>query len=173
MNALRNAAVGLVALALLVSAAVGGGGLFDLAAPASGDAWTAAYEANDRSIGAAAERAVAGPRTVESPHGEATVRYDADGVPHIDAENERALYYAVGYVQARDRLFQMDLQRRLMRGQLAAAFGAQAVESDRFYRQMDFAAAAEASWAEVEGTPNPRRGRRPTRCSSGSSSPGS
>ena len=152
MNALRNAAVGLVALALLVSAAVGGG-LFDLAAPASGDAWTAAYEANDRSIGAAAERAVAGPRTVESPHGEATVRYDADGVPHIDAENERALYYAVGYVQARDRLFQMDLQRRLMRGQLAAAFGAQAVESDRFYRQMDFAAAAEASWAEVEGTP--------------------
>jgi len=152
MDALRSLAVSLVALALLVSAAVGGGGVLSLAAPGSGSAWTAAYDANDRSLGAQAERAVAGPKTVESPYGQATVRYDERGVPHVEAENERALYYAVGYVQARDRLFQMDLQRRLMRGNLSAAFGEATVASDRFHRKMDFAGAANASWEQIEGT---------------------
>ncbi|MFC7233762.1 penicillin acylase family protein [Halosegnis marinus] len=152
MDSLRGAAVSVVALAILVSAAVGGGGYLSLAAPASGDAWAPAYGANDGSVGEQATRAVAGARTVESPYGPATVRIDDDGVPHIEAESEGALYYAVGYVQARDRLFQMDIQRRLMRGQTAEIAGEAAVESDRFYRQMGFADAAEASWDEVEGT---------------------
>jgi penicillin amidase len=95
---------------------------------------------------------VTGPETVENPHGEATVRYDEDGVPHVTASNGRALAFAVGYVQARDRLFQMDLQRRLMAGNLSAAFGADAVDSDRFHRQVGFEEAARASWEAVRET---------------------
>ncbi|WP_255195926.1 penicillin acylase family protein [Halorarius litoreus] len=152
MTRYRNVAVSLLAVALLASVAVGGGSFLQLAAPASGDAWAAAYGANGGSLGDQADRGVTGATTVASPYGDATVRLDADGVPHITAENEQALAFAVGYVQARDRLFQMDLQRRLMRGQLAEAFGERAVESDRFHRQMDFASAAEASWAAVEDT---------------------
>jgi penicillin amidase len=74
-------------------------------------------------------------------------------VPHVSAENERALYFAVGYVQARDRLFQMDLQRRLIGGRLSEVVGERALESDRFHRSLDFEGAAEASWERVRKTP--------------------
>ncbi|WP_204282269.1 penicillin acylase family protein, partial [Serratia marcescens] len=45
------------------------------------------------------------------------------GVPHIVAENEKALAFAVGYEHAKDRLFQMDLHRRMMKCQLSELFG--------------------------------------------------
>ena len=47
------------------------------------------------------------------------VRYDERGVPHIQAQNEADLYRALGYVHAQDRLFQMEMLRRLSRGELA------------------------------------------------------
>lgn len=92
------------------------------------------------------------PRAVESSHGTATLRYDDAGVPNITAANEAALYFAVGYAQGADRLFQLDLQRRQMRGQLSAVVGEPTVASDRFHRQMDFAGAAAATWAAAEGS---------------------
>jgi penicillin amidase len=92
------------------------------------------------------------PDTVSSPHGNATVTYDDHGVPHVEADAEPAAYYAVGFVQAADRLFEMDLVRRLMDGRLAAAVGARALDSDRFNAKMDFRGAAEASAEALEGT---------------------
>ncbi|WP_254830547.1 penicillin acylase family protein [Haloglomus salinum] len=148
---LGGAVASILALALLVSAAVGGGSFVTLSAPASGEAWGPSYDANDGSVASAAAD-LGGPRQVENPYGEATVRVDEDGVPHITASNEEALAFAVGYVQARDRLFQMDLQRRLMEGNLSAAFGARALESDRFHRRMGFDAAANASWRRIQDT---------------------
>jgi penicillin amidase len=148
---LGGAVASLVCLSLLVTAAVGGGSFLTLSAPASGEAWGPAYGANGGSVaGTAAD--LTGPREVTNPYGQATVRYDADGVPHIEASNQRALAFAVGYVQARDRLFQMDLQRRLMEGNLSAAFGSRALESDRFHRRMGFDEAANASWRRIQGT---------------------
>ena len=55
-----------------------------------------------------------------------TVDYDERGVPHIQAENEADLYRALGYVHAQDRLFQMEMVRRLARGELAEVLGPQA-----------------------------------------------
>ncbi|MDS0477841.1 penicillin acylase family protein [Natrinema sp. 1APR25-10V2] len=86
------------------------------------------------------------PEQVESPYGSATLSYDDDGVPHVEADSEEALYFAAGYAQGADRLFQMDLQRRQMRGQLSAIVGDRALPSDRFHVKMDFAGAAAASW---------------------------
>jgi penicillin amidase len=123
-----------------------GGGVLSLAAPFSGEAWTAA----DDNVDAPPNRL--GTTTVDSPYGPATVRYDASGVPHVTADSERAAYYAIGYVHARDRLFQMDLIRRQMSGELSEAFGERAVETDRFHRKMDFERAAAASWAAIEDT---------------------
>ncbi|MEF8790854.1 MAG: penicillin acylase family protein, partial [Haloarculaceae archaeon] len=114
-------AVTLVCAALLVTAATVAGGFVSLAAPVSGEAWGPAYGANDGSLSDRLARAATGPTEVENPYGTATVRYDDHGVPHVTAENTEALYFAVGYVHARDRLFQMDLQRRLMAGNLSAA----------------------------------------------------
>jgi penicillin amidase len=114
-------------------------GYLDRFAPLSGDAWGAATAATR-------ER-------VATPYGEATVRYDDAGVPTVEGEDELSLYFAVGYVHAADRLFEMDLIRRRMRGTLSAAVGERTVESDRFHTQMDFASAAEASWRAVADTP--------------------
>jgi penicillin amidase len=91
-------------------------------------------------------------RTIETSYGNAEVYYDEYGVPHIEVANEGALYYAVGYVQARDRLFQMDLGRRRMRGELSQAFGEQTLESDILFTKMDFVGAAEATWNLLEET---------------------
>jgi len=92
------------------------------------------------------------PNRVATPFGRATVRYDDAGVPTVEGANEQSLYFAVGYVHAADRLFEMDLIRRRMRGTLSAAVGERTVESDRFHRQMDFLGAAEASWRAVRDT---------------------
>lgn len=66
------------------------------------------------------------------------VLYDDYGVPHIYAQNEEDLFYAFGYVHAQDRLFQMELVRRLADGRLAELFGEKALPSDKFFRTMGF-----------------------------------
>ena len=65
-----------------------------------------------------------------------TVRYDERGVPHIQAENEADLYRALGYVQAQDRLFQMEMMRRLARGELAEVLGPKLVATDKLFRSL-------------------------------------
>ncbi|WP_026046307.1 penicillin acylase family protein [Halorubrum sp. T3] len=112
--------------------------LLDSFGPLSGEAWDAA----DRSV----------PETVESPHGAATVARDEFGVPQIEADEEPAAYFAVGYCQAFDRLFAMDLQRRAMRGRLSEVVGEATLDSDEFNVAMGFADAAEATWEVVAET---------------------
>lgn len=63
-----------------------------------------------------------------------TVRYDERGVPHIKASDEADLYRALGYVHAQDRLFQMEMVRRLAQGELAEVLGPKLVKSDRLFR---------------------------------------
>jgi len=59
---------------------------------------------------------------------------DNYGVPYVFAKSEHDLAYALGYLHARDRLFQMDLQRRLVDGRLSEVLGEAAYETDLFYR---------------------------------------
>jgi penicillin amidase len=72
-----------------------------------------------------------------------TVRRDSYGVPYIAAENETDLYFAQGVVTAQDRLWQMDLLRRLSRGEVSEIFGRIALEEDKRRRRYGFAAQAE------------------------------
>ncbi|HLF15949.1 MAG TPA: penicillin acylase family protein, partial [Candidatus Thermoplasmatota archaeon] len=60
----------------------------------------------------------------------ATLQTDAFGVTHITADDPYALFYANGYVQARDRLFQMDVLRHVAYGDSAAFLGAGQLASD-------------------------------------------
>ncbi len=66
------------------------------------------------------------------------VVYDDFGVPHIYAQNEEDLFQAFGYVHAQDRLFQMEIVRRLADGRLAELFGEKALPSDKFFRTLSF-----------------------------------
>ena len=75
-----------------------------------------------------------------------TVIRDETGVPHIEAQSDADLYRAQGYVQAQDRLFQMDLARRQASGRLAEIIGEGAVENDKFFRTFSLRDAAEKSW---------------------------
>lgn len=72
-----------------------------------------------------------------------TVDRDAWGVPHIRAGSLNDLVEAQGYVMAQDRLWQLDLLRRVARGEVSEIFGARALEFDRVYRTLGFGRAAE------------------------------
>ncbi|AGE27981.1 penicillin amidase family protein [Pseudomonas poae RE*1-1-14] len=74
--------------------------------------------------------------TLANLQGSVTVRYDERGVPHIRAGNEADLYRALGYVQAQDRLFQMEMMRRLARGELAEVLGPKLLETDKLFRSL-------------------------------------
>lgn len=71
---------------------------------------------------------------------------DQDGIPHIRAENEDDLYIAQGYVQAQDRLFQMDLSRRQASGRLSEVVGGAALNNDKYFLTLGLRRAAEASY---------------------------
>ena len=58
------------------------------------------------------------------------VMYDFYGVPHIYANNEQDAYFALGYVHAQDRLFQMEMTRRVASGRLAEILGNDFVKID-------------------------------------------
>ncbi|HAB92423.1 MAG TPA: penicillin acylase family protein, partial [Pseudomonas sp.] len=64
------------------------------------------------------------------------VRYDERGVPHIQAQNQLDAYRALGYVHAQDRLFQMEIMRRLARGELSEILGAKTIKLDRLFRTL-------------------------------------
>ena len=74
---------------------------------------------------------------------------DPFGVPHIYAQNDHDLYFVTGYIEARDRLFQMDVTRRQASGTLAELVGKGALESDVTLRTLGLRRAAELSKAAL------------------------
>ena len=74
---------------------------------------------------------------------------DARGVPVIRAESPEDAFFGLGYAHARDRLWQMEFQRRIGAGRLAEILGPKLVESDRFLRTVGFRRAAEAALPAV------------------------
>jgi penicillin amidase len=73
------------------------------------------------------------------------VMRDAHGIPSISAASRHDLYMALGFVHAQDRLFQMDMQRRLGAGRLSEVVGDAALGSDRFMRTLGVYRRASAS----------------------------
>jgi penicillin amidase len=72
-----------------------------------------------------------------------TVRRDQHGVPHIEAANLDDLLFAQGYVTAQDRLWQMDMARRMAAGEAAEILGSKLVEHDRMQRVLAMRVTAE------------------------------
>ncbi|MFA6469105.1 MAG: penicillin acylase family protein [Bacteroidota bacterium] len=68
---------------------------------------------------------------------------DEFGVPHINAQNEYDLFFAQGYVQAQDRLWQMDLTRRAGEGRLSEILGTPTVKFDKMLKTVGFKRIAE------------------------------
>jgi len=77
--------------------------------------------------------------------GKVIVKFDEHRIPHIFAENDHDLYFAQGYLTAKDRLWQMDIQTRAGAGRLAEVIGPKALEVDRYHRRMGMTYGAENS----------------------------
>ena len=77
-----------------------------------------------------------GKMVLEGLSAEVTVYRDEHAVPHIYAKNEQDLYTAVGWCMAQDRLFQMDLIRRVTMGRLSEVVGEKAIKVDHLMRAL-------------------------------------
>lgn len=75
---------------------------------------------------------------------------DAHGVPHLRAQSMNDLSFAQGYVTAQDRLWQMDLSRRLADGELSEIFGKRTLELDIENRTLGFREASERAVRELD-----------------------
>jgi penicillin amidase len=74
------------------------------------------------------------------------VSRDARHIPYISATNENDLYFVQGYITASDRLWQMDMMRRLARGETAELSGKMTLEEDKRWRRLGFTKIAEDSY---------------------------
>ena len=86
--------------------------------------------------------------------GEVEVRTDNRGIPHIVAGNDWDLFFAQGYITARERMFQMDTTRLAGRGELSMLFGETTVKTDRYFKTLGFFRAAEEEYKHL--TPETR-----------------
>ena len=79
-----------------------------------------------------------------------TVHFDENGVPHINAETQKDAYTALGYVHAQDRLWQMELIRRIAPGRLSEIFGDKLVETDVFFAGLGLVEDANESITKID-----------------------
>ena len=125
---IRRVVLAVLVLAILVMAAIGGGLYATLPA--------------DRE-----RAAIAG---LSEP---AEIGIDGDGVPHIHAATGPDAAAALGFVHARDRLFEMDMMRRVASGHLSEVIGRYGLRYDRAVRVLGLRRAAEAEWATMPAEP--------------------
>lgn len=81
---------------------------------------------------------------------ETTVYFDDFGVPHIYANSEKDAMTALGYVHAQERLWQMELLRRIAPGKLSAIFGSVALKNDKFFSGIGIEEASEKAIAKLD-----------------------
>ena len=64
------------------------------------------------------------------------IHTDPYGVPHIFAENKKDLYFGLGYAQARERMFQMQILKRITAGRLSEVIGSKGLKIDKLMRTL-------------------------------------
>ena len=106
-------------------------------------AWTSAYDGT-----AVTSQALHVPGLAKP----VTVSFTKDGLASINADDDRDLFLALGYVQAKYRLSEMDLERRLGEGQLAQLGGPSDLASDEFELRLGLLRTAQNEWAQTTGT---------------------
>jgi penicillin amidase len=83
------------------------------------------------------------------------VRRDAADVTHIEAQSVADAYFALGFVHAQERSWQLEFNRRVMHGQLSEVLGPATLETDRLLRRLGIMQAAQAQWEKL-----PTQGRQ-------------
>ena len=81
---------------------------------------------------------------------EVEVHYDTYGIPHIYAQNEMDAFRSLGYVHAQDRLWQMEVLRRIGAGRLSEIFGSKMLNTDKFLLSLGIDDASKATVASLD-----------------------
>lgn len=81
---------------------------------------------------------------------EVEVYYDTYGIPHIYGKSEKDAFRALGYVHAQDRLWQMELLRRIAPGKLSEVFGVDMISTDKFLLSLGIDDASEKTIANLD-----------------------
>lgn len=92
----------------------------------------------------ASQALVAGELKLAGLNGAVEIVRDKEGVPHIFATVPQDAYFALGFVHAQDRLWQLEMNRRIASGRLAEVLGPNALGTDRFLRTLGVRRNAEA-----------------------------
>lgn len=121
---IKNTAVGLVAAALLVGAGA------------------AIYVQRTFAV-------VDGKITVAGLAGPVSVQRDGADVTHIGAQSPQDAWFAMGYVHAQERTWQLEFNRRVMHGQLSEVFGEATLETDKLMRSLDIMGTARKQYASL------------------------
>lgn len=91
-----------------------------------------------------------GTATLSGIEAEVEVVFDEHSVPHIEAGSMQDAMFTLGFVHARERLWQMEFLRRVGQGRLSEALGEATVDTDIFLRTLNMADAAKASFEKLQ-----------------------
>jgi penicillin amidase len=94
--------------------------------------------------------ATSGTRTLPGLAKAVEIERHASGIPRIVAESQEDAYFALGFVHAQDRLWQMEHDRLVASGRMAEVLGERALAGDRLMRTLDLRAAAERDLEELD-----------------------
>ncbi len=78
--------------------------------------------------------------------GQLEIVRDKDGVPHIFAATDHDAFFALGYVHAQDRMWQLEFQRRIGAGRLSEILGDATLDTDKFLRTLGTYRSAKEAW---------------------------
>ena len=88
------------------------------------------------------------------------VVFDKWGIPHIEAANEQDAYHALGYLNAQDRIFQLELMVRVAHGRLSEMLGESTLDVDRYFRTLGIQRFAK-KYAAEHFRKNPQKFKKP------------
>lgn len=91
-----------------------------------------------------------GTQSIAGLDGQVEIVRDADGVPHIFAATDHDALFALGYVHAQDRMWQMEFQRRVGAGRLSEVLGDATLDTDKFIRTIGFYRSAKEAWDALD-----------------------
>ncbi len=86
---------------------------------------------------------------VSGVSGEIEIIRDSRGIPHIFAGTDDDAIFALGYAHAQDRLWQMEVHRRIGAGRMSEVFGEPTMKTDMFLRTLGVYRAAENAWKHL------------------------
>ena len=91
-----------------------------------------------------------GEQTLNHIKKQTTVYYDEYGIPHIYANSQEDAMTTLGYVHAQDRLWQMELMRRIAPGKLSEIFGSVMLKTDKFFSGLGIAENTQKNIANLD-----------------------